>query len=225
MHHVELRVPRAAAAGALLLAAAVSVAVPSVAGAQLPGLPVLQNAFSNPGVTVAANYGSSEGDRTLAAAAAWAPRTGRFQFSAGIGSWTPDEGRRTTALGARFAAALFSFADGSIGVAPFVGVGGASVEGTRVTHVPIGAGLGWRRALGSTRGISVHAAPFYSWTRVTADEESVSTGLVRVAAGADITIIRSLGATIGVEAGQKADDGDPGARGVVFGGGLSYAFR
>ena len=225
MHHVERRVPRAATAIALLLAAAVPVTVPSVARAQLPGLPVLQNAFSNPGVTVAANYGSSEGDRTLAAAGAWAPRTGRFQFSAGIGSWTPDEGRRTTALGARFAAALFSFAGGSIGVAPFVGVGGASVEGTRLTHVPIGAGIGWRRALGSTRGISVHAAPFYSWTRLTADELSVSTGLVRVAAGADVTVIRSLGATIGVETGQKATDGDPGARGVVFGGGLSYAFR
>ena len=200
-------------------------AAPVAAGGQIPGLPVLQNAFSNPGITVAANYGSGDGDRTIAAAAAWAPATGRFQFSAGVGSWSPDEGERTTAFGARFAAALFSFAGGSIGLAPFIGAGGAKVGDARVTHLPVGVGAGWRRALGASRGISVHAAPFYSWTRATAGDETTNGGQVRVAAGVDVTIIRSLGATIGVEGGQKAKDGDPGARGVVFGGGLSYAFR
>ncbi len=215
------RPPRLSSAAAVIAA----LLVPSAAGAQIPGLPVLQNAFSNPGITVAANYGSGEGDRTIAAAAAWAPATGRFQFSAGVGSWTPDEGERTTAYGARFAAALFSFAGGSIGLAPFIGVGGAKIGDARVTNVPIGVGAGWRRALGSSRGISLHAAPFYSWTRATDGDETQGGGQVRVAAGVDVTIIRSLGATIGVEGGQKAKEGDPGVRGVVFGGGLSYAFR
>ena len=194
--------------------------------AQLPGLPVLQNAFSNPGITAALNYGSGDGDRTIAAAAAWAPATGRFQFSAGVGSWTPDEGERATALGARLAMALFSFGGGRFGLAPFVGVGGASVDGNRLTQLPIGAAGGWRGALGATRAISVHAATFYSWTRVDVEEgKAVSDGLVRASGGVDVTLFRSLGLTIGVEGGQNAGEGDHGPRGVVIGGGLSYAFR
>ena len=212
-----------------LLRAAVAAAVTLSsleAGAQLPGLPVLQNAFSNPGVTAAVNYGTSDGDRTIAAAAAWAPASGRFQFSAGVGSWTPDEGERATALGARLAMALFSFGGGRFGIAPFVGAGGASTDGGRFTQLPIGAGAGWRGALGGTRAISVHAATFYNWVRVAPDEgETQSSGLVRVSAGVDVAVIRSLGLTVGVEGGQNADGGDAGARGVVIGGGLSYAFR
>ena len=199
------------------------------AGAQIPGLPVLQNAFSNPGVTAAANFGSSEGDRTIALAGAWAPASGRFQFSAGVGSYSPDEGDRATVFGARFAAALFSFGGGRFGVAPFIGVGGASVDEGRVTHVPVGVGAGWRGALGASRGISVHTAAFYNYGRFTpssdSEAESRSHGLFRFSGGADVTIIRSLGLTVGVEGGVNAKAGDPGAGGIVFGGGLSYAFR
>ena len=197
--------------------------------AQLPGLPVLQNAFSNPGITVAANYGAGEGSSTLGAAGAWAPKSGRFQFSAGVGSVKPDEGDRATAYGARFAAALFTFAGGSIGAAPFLGVGGASFEGQRLTHVPVGVGLGWRRALGETRAISVHASPFFSWWRQTVEgedeDETVSKGMLRASVGADVSLFANFGATAGLEAGAKAKNGDPGPVGTVWGVALSYAFR
>ena len=197
--------------------------------AQLPGLPVLQNAFSNPGITVAANYGSGEGTTTLGAAGAWAPSSGRFQFSAGVGSTKPDEGDRATAYGARVAAALFTFAGGSIGAAPFLGVGGAGVDGQRLTHVPVGVGLGWRRALGETRAISVHASPFFSWWRQTIagedEDEVLSKGLFRASVGADVSLFANFGATAGLEAGSKAANGDPGPTGTVWGVALSYAFR
>ena len=210
----------------LLVALTLVALLASPVAAQLPGLPVLQNAFSNPGVTAAVNYGTSDGDRTIAAAAAWAPATGRFQFSAGVGSWTPDERDRTTALGARIAMALFNFGGGRFGIAPFLGIGGASVDKNRLTHLPIGAAAGWRGALGETRALSVHATTFYSWTRVDVDGgKTESNGLVRAAAGVDVTLVRSLGLTVGVEGGQNAKDGDHGPRGVVIGGGLSYAFR
>jgi len=211
---------------ALLVAALV---LPAAATAQLPGLPVLQNAFSNPGVTAAANYGSGDGSTTLGLAGAWAPSSGRFQFSAGVGSFDLEDAERATAYGGRIAAALFSFAGGSIGVAPFVGVGGASLEGQRLTHVPAGVGLGWRRALGATRAISLHASPFFSWWRATVDtgdeDEVLSKGLFRASVGADVTLFSNFGATAGLEAGSKAENGDPGPTGTVWGVALSYAFR
>jgi hypothetical protein len=220
------RSPSALRGAALVVA---SLALPVGAEAQLPGLPVLQNAFSNPGVTVAANYGSGDNSTTFGVAGAWAPSSGRFQFSAGVGSFEPDEADRATAYGVRFAAALFSFAGGSIGAAPFLGVGGANVDGQRLTHVPVGVGLGWRRALGQTRAISLHASPFFSWWRQTVtegdEEEVVSKGLFRASVGADVSLFGNFGATAGLEAGSKAKDGDPGPLGTVWGVALSYAFR
>ena len=210
---------------AVVLALATAL-LPATGRAQMPGLPVLQNAFSNPGITVAVDYGSGSGATGIGGAASWAPSTGRYQFSAGLGSFNPKSGSSTTAYGARFAAALFSLAGGSIGVAPFVGAGGASSSGATTLQVPAGAGFGWRHALGATRGISVHAAPFYSWTR--ADDGNgnrVSTGLVRASVGADVTVVRNIGATVGVETGQTAGSGDAGPTGTVWGVAVSYAFH
>src|SRR5919206_4888046 len=74
------------AAVALTAAAAARVA------AQMPGVPVLQNAFANPGTTLAANYGHVTGANAYAAAVAWAPRSARFVVSAGGGVYDPAAG-------------------------------------------------------------------------------------------------------------------------------------
>ena len=50
-------------------------------------------------------------------------------------------------------------------------------------------------------------------------------GVVRASFGVDVTVLPRLGATLGIETGAKAKDGDPGPTGTVLGAGLSYAFR
>jgi hypothetical protein len=119
-----------------------------------------------------------------------------------------------------------------------VGVGGASLDvgdaaGTaadstddklKLLHVPVGVAVGYRRALGATRGISVYAAPIYSWNRSTLGDSSTSRGVLRVSVGLDVALIRSVGLTLGYETGASAEDAEPGPRSGVFGAGLSYAF-
>jgi hypothetical protein len=193
------------------------------------GVPVLQNGFSNPGLTAAVNYGTAENVRGYGLAAAWAPASGRFQVSGGLGGYDRDEGKAWLTYGGRVGVPLTMFTgNGSFGVAPFAGLGAASREGVGIMHVPVGVAGGYRRALGSTRAISVYVAPFYGWTKVTSDVEEVETvskGLIRFSGGLDVGIIPGLGLTIGYEAGATADDGEPGPTGSVFGIGLSYAFR
>ena len=215
-----LRVARVAAGlGAVSFAA-------SGALAQMPGVPVLQNAFANPGLTIAVNYGSGDDLRAYAGAVAWAPTSTRFQVTGGFGAINPDPGDRTSAWGARAAVPITqSLAEGKLGIGVFAGVGGASQEGVSLLHVPAGASVSWRMRLGDRRGVSIYAAPFYSWTRASVDDESNSTGLFRTSFGLDITVVSSLGLTVGYELGQKADEDEPGAMGGVFGVGVSYALR
>jgi len=209
-----------------LLGAVAALACATVARAQMPGLPVLQNAFTNPGITVAGNAGFSGDLNTYGGAAAWVPGNGRFGLSAGVGYVTPDSGDGTVAYGARAVVGVPWLARfGDLAGAVFVGAGRASKSGVSTSYVPAGVSVGWRRAIGATRGISLYAAPFYGWTRLSGDGESVSKGLVRASFGADVTIMPRLGATIGVETGQNAGDGDPGPDGTVFGAGISFAFR
>jgi hypothetical protein len=68
----------------LALAAALTIgaALPT-AGAQMLGTPVLQNAFSNPGFTIAANYGTGGDASAYGGAVAWAPRRAVVQLSGG----------------------------------------------------------------------------------------------------------------------------------------------
>lgn len=198
----------------------------SSALAQMPGVPVLQNAFANPGLTIAINYGTGNDIRAYAGAVAWAPTSTRFQVTGGFGAINPDPGDRTQAWGARVAVPITqSMAAGRLGIGAFAGVGGASQEGTSLLHVPAGASVSWRMRLGDRRGVSLYAAPFYSWMRTKVDDESSSAGLFRASFGLDITVVSSLGLTVGYELGQKADDGEPGATGGVFGVGVSYALR
>lgn len=215
--------PRRLPAAALALLAALG---PRVAAAQLPGAPVLQNAFNNPGLTVAANYAGGDGTTLLGAALAYAPGAGRFQFSGGVGRLSFDEGDESaTPWGARLAIPLFSFATGRGGLAPFIGVGAASIDTVKLLQVPVGLGAGWRMGLGATRALSVYGTGTYLWARNTVGDSTVSKRRVRFAAAADVTVIRNLGLTLGFEGGGNAKAGEPGPTGSIFGVGLSWAFR
>lgn len=208
-------------------------AVPCLSGAQLPGAPVLQNAWANPGITAAANVGSGRGSRVAALAAAWAPGSGRFQVSGGIGMRDAEVGGRGVAIGARAAVPVVSFAGGALGVAGFAGIGSAREpdalvdplgdKGGTFTQVPIGAAVGYRRAFGFIRGLSVYGAPFYSYNRLVVGDSSVSSGAFRFSLGADVGITSRIGVSVGAEMGAAAKVGKPGPPGTVWGLGASYA--
>lgn len=193
--------------------------------AQMLGTPVLQNAFSNPGITVGVNYGTAKSIRGYGLATAWAPANGRFQVSAGIGAFDPDSDKRWPTYGGRVAVPLTRWTgSGNFGVAPFAGIGTASRDDVTLLHIPAGVAAGYRRALGTTRAISVYASPFYSWNRVSA-AGSESGGLFRISGGVDVAVTPAIGLTLGYESGAEADPGEPGASSGSFGIGLSYAFR
>lgn len=214
---------RGARVVALLCAASLGA---SSALAQMPGVPVLQNAFANPGLTIAVNYGRADDMQAYAGAVAWSPTNTRFQVTGGFGSLNPEVGARTPAWGARAAVPITqTLAAGKLGIGAFAGVGGASRDEGSLLHVPAGASLSWRMRLGDRRGVSIYAAPFYSWMRATVDDESDSAGLVRASFGVDIAVVPSLGVTVGYELGQTAEADEPGATGGVFGVGVSYALR
>src|SRR3954463_2255952 len=59
--------------------------VATSADAQIPGAPVLQNAWASPGIVGAVNFAGSSGQSVVAAAAGWSPGSGRFQVSGGAG--------------------------------------------------------------------------------------------------------------------------------------------
>jgi hypothetical protein len=196
------------------------------ANAQLPGVPVLQNAFANPGLTIAVNYGHSDESKAYAGALAWAPASARFQVTGGFGAFEPDDADRTSAWGVRGAVPITqAMMAGKLGFGVFAGVGRASRDTVSLLHVPAGASVAWRTRLGERRGISFFAAPFYSWTRVSVGEESESKGLVRASFGVDVSVVPSLGITVGYELGQEAGLDEPGATGGTLGVGISYALR
>lgn len=208
------------------LAIAICLALPAAAAAQMPGLPVLQNAFANPGITVAVNAGYSEDAIGYGAAGAWAPSSARFVLSAGAGAVSPDEGETAAAAGARVSVPVMTFLEEALGVAVFAGAGGATRDEWRQIDVPVGLGIGWRRAFGVSRGISVHAAPMVRWSRNSVDGGSSSSAtLFRMAAGVDVTLGASFGVTLGVESGGRDEDAAPVLSRNVGGIGVSYVFR
>lgn len=198
----------------------------SSAMAQMPEVPVLQNAFANPGITIAINYGHSDESQAYAGAIAWAPASARFQVTAGFGAIEPDGGDRVPAWGARVSVPITqTMKAGKLGIGAFAGVGGASQDDVSLLHAPAGASVSWRTRLGDRRGISFYVAPFYSWTRASLGDGSENKGLLRASFGVDVAVVPALGITVGYELGQTADAGEPGATGGMFGVGISYALR
>lgn len=194
--------------------------------AQMPATPVLQNAWANAGITIAADYGKAQTASAIAGALAWAPTQSRFQLSAGAGVVRADSGGSQGAYGARLSIPLLSFASGSLGTAIFGGVGVTSKGGVTMSSFPVGVALGYRHALGATRGISAYFAPFYTIARIKGDSLSEPTGgAMRASVGLDVTVARQIGVTVGYEVGADAKDRKPGPRGGVFGVGISYALH
>jgi hypothetical protein len=203
-------------------AAVLTVLLASVSRAQVPGAPVLQNAFVNPGLAFAANVG---GQGYFGLAAAWGLSGGKLQVSGAAGAQRA-RGATRGAYGGRAAYAVWSSASGAFGGAAFAGFGGApskSVNGLvtnpAITSVPAGVSVAYRRAIGS-RGISAHLAPFYAWTRADSGGTTVSSSAFRISGGLDFAVTQSIGVTVGAEtgAGKSGSSG----RGGIFGAAITF---
>jgi hypothetical protein len=194
----------------LALAASIVSTAVSPAISQVPGAPVLQNAFSNPGLAVAANFGGGGGQSLFALAAAYGLGTGRIQVSGAAGAQRSNDATRG-AYGARAAMTVWTSRGGSLAAGAFAGVGGAprTRNGAVMTNpavmiMPVGLSVGYRRPLGANRGISAYASPLYRWTRVKDDVASASEGAFRGSIGLDFSVNPSLGATVGSEFGSSS---------------------
>jgi len=211
----------------------VTIAAASADG-QMPGAPVLQNAWSSPGIVGAVNVTGGSDGSTYAGAGSWAPGSGRFQVSGGLGYQTRSGSNSSLAYGARIAMP-FGGASSSFGFAAFAGVGGGG-SGTKKTtpsialdtladstmstaQIPIGVGIGWRRSFGGTRGVSFYATPSYTYYT----GGSHSGGLIRTAVAADFGITQRIGATAGIEFGATRARAIGGPSGTLYGVGVSYA--
>jgi hypothetical protein len=214
-------------------------ALASSADAQIPGAPVLQNAWATSGVVGALNYAGSSGQNVIAAAGGWSPASGRFQLSGGIGYQTQTDFAGRAVYGVR-AAMPFGGKSSTFGFAAFAGVGGgaarkakagSTLNGVVVTtattdtvastaEIPLGAAVGYRHAIGSNHGISLYATPAY----VIYSGGAKTNGLFRAAIAGDIGITKSLGATVGVDFGGTRAKEFGGPSSAQFGVGVSYAF-
>jgi hypothetical protein len=202
----------------------VSAGFASSLGAQMPGSPVLQNAWANPGITAAINFSNLGGASSYAGALAWAPGTARFQLSAGVGAQTRSNSSTSAVYGARLNFPVIGAAS-SLGVSIFAGYGaisGGTIDSS-VTRalIPIGATVGYRRAIGESRGISVYASPVYE--AVNRGGNASNVGVFRGDVGLDVGITSAIGLTLGIEFGGTQPDGSGKPSGTAFGGAISYA--
>jgi hypothetical protein len=201
-----------------------TVALSNVANAQMPGTPILQNAFANPGITAAIDAAGLGGASSYAAAVAWAPGSGRGQLSAGVGIQTRTNASTHTIYGARVNFPILGAAK-SVGLGVFAGygglAGGAADSSTMKSVVPVGATVSYRMALGTGHGMSLYGSPIYE--SITRGGGAARVSVFRWALGLDVGITSALGATIGVELGQKEPLGAGKPSGTAFGGAISYA--
>ncbi len=80
---------------------ALSFAVTATGRAQMLGAPVLQNAFTNSGLTIGVDYGSGDRKQSYGGAVAWSPSTGIFQLDAGVAYLHSRSASGTATYGAR----------------------------------------------------------------------------------------------------------------------------
>lgn len=221
------------------IAAIAIAAVASSAEAQIPGAPVLQNAWATPGIVAALNYSGSSGENVFAGAAGWSPGSARFQLSGGVGYQTQTDFSGRAVYGARVAMPFGGKAS-SFGFGAFAGVGGGPARKMKVgvpapgdgfdsitvtdtlasrTQIPLGASVGYRRTIGSNHGISIYATP--AWVIYSGGAKT--DGLFRAAIGADIGITSALGATVGVDFGATRAKELGGPSSAQYGIGVSYA--
>lgn len=194
------------------------------ARAQMLGAPVLQNAFANRGFTLGVDFGAGSDATTYGGAVAWSPTNMKFQLAGGVAYLDQKHASGTATYGARLMVPVLNHRS-AFGVSPFVGMGGASFDGITDWQIPLGVTAGYRRAIGSGRGISAYVSPFYTWARVRSNQLTETHGLFRVSVGVDAAVLPSVGVTIGFETGVTAGEGEPGATGGIFGLGVSYALH
>ena len=221
----------------LRLAAIAAVLVATSGGAQMPGTPTLQNAFVAPSGVVAFNFGGGPEGQTYGAALSYAPSSAKLLFAGGYG-WRNGSGTSQNGVYGLRLAFPFGSATGSFGFAAFAGVGGGpQVTTTRTvptpsgilvvdtlsstTQVPIGLAVGWRHFSGGSQGISIYATPNY----VFYSGGTANGNLMRVGIGSDIAISPVLGVTLGADFGATRRSTLGGPSGVLYGVGVSYAFR
>lgn len=197
----------------------------SSARAQMLGAPVLQNAFTTRGFTLGLDFGAGSDVKAYGGAVAWSPMSAKFQLSGGVAYLDPKIGSGTATYGARLMVPVLN-RNSPFGVAPFVGMGGATIDGVTDWQIPLGITGAYRRALGTNgRGISVYVSPFYTWARIRENQQTTTNGLFRVSIGVDAAVLPQVGVTVGYEMGQKAGEGETGATGGIFGLGVSYALH
>ena len=216
---------RRVAISATLLLIAAQIRLPA-ALAQMPGQPVLQNAFTNPGWAFGVNYGDSDDALGYGGAIGWGSASGKLGLSAGGGLWDPAAGENVFAWGARALWSPLRFREQQMAAALFAGIGGARQDELDLIEAPIGIAVGLRTPIGETRGISFYAAPFLRLSR--ADRgggEGETNWLFRGSVGVDVAALPRLGVTLGYEFGATADIGEPGPRGGILGLGVSYVLR
>jgi hypothetical protein len=202
-----------------------SLAVVCSARAQMLGAPVLQNAFTNRGFTVGVDFGTGSDLSSYGGALAWSPMSAKYQLSGGVAYLDPKNGSGTATYGLRLMVPVLR-QNSAFGAAPFVGVGGATIDGVTDWQIPLGITGAYRRALGTKgRGVSGYVSPFYTWARVRENRQTITNGLFRVSVGVDAAVLPQVGVTVGYEFGQKAGEGEPGATGGIFGLGVSYALH
>ncbi len=212
------------------------------AAAQMPGLPMLQNAFTSPGLAAAVNYGSGDVLTVIGLAGAWTPASNRFQVTGGLSAVSPDgEGGRATGVAARAAVPIrtrWTGPESSFGVALFAGIGGAWRSGGGLIELPVGGSASYRRRVGGSRAVSVYVAPYFQWTRRTGEglvesilllqepdvERRDDSDLIRTSIGIDFLATSRLSVSVGYDLGAKADVGRPGPTGGIFGAGLGVTF-
>lgn len=200
-------------------------AMTTVASAQLPGTPVLQNAWAAPGIVVALDIGGGSGNSrgsAYAGAAAWAPSNGRFQLSGGAGMQSASGSPSRGVYGARVAMPVTQMMGGKLGVAAFVGVGGGAGSATDSLRaksvIPAGLAIGYRQSVGAGgKGFSIYADPHYQYQSGLKN----SKGYIRVGFGLDAGITPRFGLTLGLESGANAAAGSVGPHGTLWGIGAS----
>ena len=214
----------ARATRAALTVAVMTVALAGSSGAQVPGVAVLQNAFTSRGLAVAGNFGSSTGQSFFGAAVGWGLGQ-RFLLSGAAGAQRSN-GATRGAYGGRATMGVWTSRGGALGAAAFAGIGGAAstsaagvVTNAAVVNVPLGVSVGYRRAMGSRGSISGYVNPFYAISRVDAGTGTVASGnSFRTSIGVDVGFSPSLGASIGGEFGAGKGKG-----GGVLGAAITYA--
>jgi hypothetical protein len=237
----------------IVLATVASVLVASSVSAQIPGLPVLQNAWSTEGMTGALNVGGGGGSAVYAGAVSLSSGIGHFSLTGGGGYRTRTGGAGGGGVAGLRAALPFGGSDGSLGLALTAGVGGGA-GGTFSTtarcnfttvgcRIPVGAtgpnpGFVVVDSMGSTVEIPVGLG--FGWRHMMSATRGFSVYTTpayvfysggtrsgsgfRAAVATDFGLSTSMGITAGLDFGSNRPRGLGGPTGVTFGIGASYAF-